>query len=679
MDNKANEILQSFYGPKATFREGQLEAIRTIYNGDNLLLIQKTGWGKSIVYFIGAKLLREKTGGVTVIISPLLSLMRNQVEMATSNGVVALTMNSTNYEEHENIKAKLINDECDVLLISPERLSNNKFVENILPYINIGMLVIDEVHCISFWGNDFRLDYQRIKDVVALLPKHIPILGTTATANDNIINDIKKQLPNFRTQKGPLIRKSLNIQVIKLRKNSEKLAWLIDNLPLMEGTGIVYASTIAATRNISAFLNLNGINSLDYSGQSENREEIEYSFLKNKFKVIVATNALGMGFDKEDVGFVIHYHSPDSIASYYQQIGRAGRNLDNAFVVLLKGDEDDKIQEHFIETSLPKATEIQDVLDLFDEHLELRVKQIEMKLNMKRSIIQKCIDYLMITSAIYKEKSIYRRGLNKYVLDQEGFLRVKASKYKELEDINTFINIDTCYMRYISDSFDDPFAEDCGKCCNCIGEPIFNPIPSKKSLIASERYIRGAHQTIYPRKQFPIRYNDITRIKPELQNETGFALCYYNDSGYGEYVREDKEKNGSYREELVSETVLLINKMAIINNDTIIMYVPSLRRPNLVEEFAHKVGAKLNVEVRDSIVKTIDSPEQRFMQNSIRQFENVKDAYQVVDDTINERNIILIDDVCDSRWTLTYIGYELKQKGANKVYPYAIALATRSD
>ena len=338
----ALKYLRSSINKNASFRDGQWSAINQVVNlKKRLLVVQRTGWGKSSVYFISTKILRKQNYGPTLIISPLLSLMRNQIEYAKRLNLKVQTINSSNSDDHNFIKEKVLEKKVDALIISPERLSNDEFVSEILtPITNkIGLLVIDEAHCISDWGHDFRPDYKRIKNIIKQLPDGIPVLATTATANDRVIQDIESQIDDISVERGGLMRESLHLQNLNLPRKADRLGWLADNLLTLEGTGIIYTLTVKDAKLVNEWLNENNIISAVYHGAqaSDEREKIEQDFLNNEFKVLVATKALGMGFDKPDVNFIIHYQMPSSSIQYYQEVGRAGRPIEKAYGILMNG------------------------------------------------------------------------------------------------------------------------------------------------------------------------------------------------------------------------------------------------------------------------------------------------------------------------------------------------------
>jgi len=418
---KALQYLRDSLGnPIANFREDQWESIDAVVNrNQKILVVQKTGWGKSSVYFISTKYLREKGRGLTIIISPLLALMRNQIEAAKRLGVHTVTINSTNSDDWEQIKMEILANRVDALLVSPERLANENFMQEVLEPIagNIGLFVIDEAHCISDWGHDFRPDYRRITHILKKMPANTPIIATTATANDRVIADIENQISGLVTIRGSLKRESLRLFTLRLPDPSHRLAWLAENLPNFKGSGIVCVLTQRDARIVAGWLNENGITAEpyysgvehdDFENSDDYRVYLEDKLLKNEIKVLVATSVLGMGFDKPDLGFVVHYQAPGSIISYYQQVGRAGRAIDEAYGVLLSGHEDDDIHEFFRSSSFPSPETVQMILSALEESENgLSIVELQKVLNLSQGEINKTLKYLSVeeSSPVIKIKS----------------------------------------------------------------------------------------------------------------------------------------------------------------------------------------------------------------------------------------------------------------------------------
>ena len=409
---RATDILKTFYGENAVFRDGQYEAIEATLTRKRTLVVQRTGWGKSLVYFICTKLLREENRGVTMVVSPLLVLMKNQLEAADKLGLTCEILNSTVKERREEILAALERDEVDLLLVTPETLFSAD-VQQRLPNIRIGLFVIDEAHCISDWGHDFRLEYGNLRKIVYQLPENVPVLATTATANDRVIADLQTQLgENVFVSRGPLTRNSLYIQVVNQPSKTERYAWILETVPKLPGSGIIYCLTQRDCDYLADFLKSNGISAEAYysrngvAGEELNRD-IEERFSKNRLKVIVATIKLGMGYDKDDISFVIHYQRPSNIVSYYQQIGRAGRNIDRAYIFLMHGKEDEDILNYFIDTAFPTEAEARQVMELISQLDGVSQGQILSKLNIRKPRIDKALTFLQNDGFIRKEGSKY--------------------------------------------------------------------------------------------------------------------------------------------------------------------------------------------------------------------------------------------------------------------------------
>lgn len=692
MKQYAEKLLKQMIGNNAEFHDGQWEAIENALNNKRTLIIEKTGWGKSIVYFMASKLIKEKRGGVTVLLSPLLSLIRNQIETAEKMGIRALTINSENKDEWENIEQTLINGQCEIVFISPERLANKDFVERVIPLIkgSINMIVVDEAHCISDWGHDFRPDYGRIVDVIKLLPPNIPVIATTATANKRVEKDIKEQLgSNLLTIRGPLMRKSLKIQVIKLPKQTERMAWLIENIKKIDGSGIVYCATTRDCNKVSEFLKMNGINALPYHAnlskdKEENkkfREEREKLLINNEVKVLVSTVALGMGFDKGDLSFVIHFQMPGNIIKYYQEIGRAGRKMDNAYAVLLAGEEDHEISEYFIENSFPKRQQLENILHIIENSDSgLSINELCKVVNMTQGGIKKCLSLLDLNKIIAKDKSKYFRTTYPYNYEDFKVEEVLETRYRELNLMEEYINTKKCYMKFLANELDDDTANECGKCCNCIHGEYFLSEVEKADVLKAENFLKNRVIRIVPRKQWPagVVSTGVKKIPEEKRNEEGRVLADYGDFGYGEMIEQDKYKNNYFRDELVEATIDVIkNKWKDLTQIDCVAAVPSLRRPELVKSFAERVAAKLGVYFIDIIVKPKETEHQKTMENSNMQAQNAYNAFSVIKN-VNYNNVLLIDDMIDSGWTLTVCGIMLKEMGAEKVYPYALASTAKN-
>lgn len=674
----AEKYLKDTYGEDAEFREGQYEAIQSVLENKRTLVVQKTGWGKSLIYFLSTRILRDMGKGPTIIISPLLSLMKNQVEAAQKLRLNAITINSTNKNDWEEAIKKVVNNECDLLLISPERLSNKNFIESVIYKIenSIGMFVVDEAHCISDWGHDFRPDYRRISRIISMLASNIPLLATTATANNRVVEDIKKQLgENLEILRGPLIRESIQIQTVKLKDQAERLAWIYENINKMSGTGIIYCLTVNDCELISKWLKHKGINVESYHANLSQDEinEREEKFVKNELKVLVATIKLGMGFDKPDIGFVIHFQRPGNVVSYYQQIGRAGRALGNSYAILLCGDEDRDIIEYFIKSAFPTYSDMVDIINVIKEVKGISINDILNKVNMKDGKLRKCLKFLEIDGAIYKENSKYYKSAKNWNPDLNHSDKITKIRYYELEAMDKYISTKDCYMQFISRELDDPFSKKCGKCSNCLGENIFSSSVSSNNVIEAVRFIKGEFLIIEPRKKWPvgIQINEKSKIQDNHIMEKGIVLSNYGDAGWGKIVAKNKYDNGYFSDELVQASYDLLNDKIKEWDIEWITSIPSKRRPELVRSFSIRLATKLGVKYFDAIVKKEDTFEQKSLENSSYQCNNAFSGFEIKE--CHCGNVLLVDDMVDSRWTLTVCTYLLKKNGAGNVYPFALA------
>lgn len=670
------EILRESYGENAKFREGQKEAIEAVVNGKRTLVVQKTGWGKSLVYFLSAKLLKEKKkDGITLIISPLLALMNNQIDSTKKLGINVKTINSDNKDEWDNIISDICDDNAvDALIISPERLANADFVKDCLDKIKnrVNLFVVDEAHCISDWGHDFRPDYRRIVKILQLLPSNVPVLATTATANDRVVNDIVAQLgENLVISRGELIRESLAIQVIKLQKKEDRLAWLAENIEKMPGSGVVYCLTKADCDLVTDWLNENDIKSEKYYADisKEYKAIILEEFQKNEIKVLVATVAFGMGYDKPDIGFVIHFQRPANIVSYYQQIGRAGRGIELAYDVLLCGEEDEHINQYFINSAFPTEKDMNIVVDFITDNPGKSISEIKGALNIRANRVDKTLKYLTVGDDIYTEyvnrKKGYYKSAKKWEPDLERSEGITAIRYKEMQDMDEFTKQKGCYMKYIAEKLDDVNAKECGKCSNCRGL-IFDETVGAETVQRAQQFIKSKFGVIEPRKQFP----DKTKIESEYQFKSGIVLSNYADAGYGMAVQKGKYLDGYFSDELVDASVKILSEFIKNNNIEWITPVTSKRHPQLVPDFAKRLADRLGIGYFEGI-KKFNAEEQKKFENSDGQYKNANDSFEIIQ--VKKENILLVDDMVDSRWTFTVCAMKMREMGSGDIYPFALA------
>jgi ATP-dependent DNA helicase RecQ len=672
--------LEAMLGPTETFRLGQLEAIATVtVPGARALVVQRTGWGKSLVYWIATRIRRDAGAGPTLIISPLLSLMRNQIAMAGRLSLRAETINSANQDDWDSIEDALGAGLVDVLLISPERLGNEAFITRILPALgSIGLFVVDEAHCISDWGHDFRPDYRRLGPILARLPATIPVLATTATANDRVVKDVAEQLgENVVTLRGTLARDSLNLHVIPLADQAERLAWLAEHLERLLGSGIVYCLTVADSMRVSDWLTSQGVDVRPYHAglSTDDKIEAERALLENEVKALVATTALGMGFDKPDLGFVVHYQRPGSAVAYYQQVGRAGRAVERAEAILLTGREDDEIAEYFIESAFPSQEHQRLVIAALEGRSETTIPQLERLVNVRRSVIEKVLQLAEIDGAVGRDRGRWYRTPTLWSPDVERARRVSDLRYAELAQIRAYATHEGCLMEYLRSALDDPAAEPCGHCQND-GARRHADTVTAAGVQAAVHFLRRDARPLEPKKQWPSgAIAGLTgRIPIERRNEVGRALSMYGDAGWGRLVREGKYVHEHFDDRLIAAAVDLVADWRPDPAPTWVTAIPSLGRPSLVRDFAVAVAAVARLPFMDALVAH-SGADQKSMENSAQRLRNVHRKI-TLGSSPDVGAVLLIDDIFDSGWTMAYAGWLLREAGVAAVHPLALAVAS---
>ncbi len=674
LDNEAQGHLRALTGaPSSVFRQDQLEVIRKLVSGrERVLLVQRTGWGKSAVYFIATKMLRERGLGPTLLVSPLLALMRNQIAAANRMGLHAVSINSSNSGEWDDVMEQLQVGAVDLLLISPERLANAKFRRDTLPTVGAtsGLLVVDEAHCISDWGHDFRPDYQRIVRVLDLLPRGAPVLCCTATANDRVIDDITGQLGSeLRPVRGPLGRDGLSLRVLSLPARAQRLAWLSEALPQISGAGIIYCLTVDDTKRVAEWLQRSGIDAVAYSGgtDTELRERIEQQLLDNELKVVVATSALGMGFDKSDLAFVIHFQSPGSPIAYYQQVGRAGRGLAHSHGILLCGSEDEDINNYFINTAFPSPDNAERLVGLVADSPEPLSRHALMEsVNIRAKAMDLLLKALEIDGAIERQGSAWIRTLRPWQFDHQRVSTVTAVRRDEHRQMADYRDVTVCRMQTLRSYLDDHSTTSCGICDLCSSDGLSVELRPELVQEAAD-FLRRSPLSIKARAQLP----DRSRIDPSQRCEQGRSLTAWRDGGWGELVNAGKSKTGAFDEALVQASVDLYHEWTPTPAPQWVTYVPSTRHPELVPDFARRLAAALGLECLDSISTTRVSQRQRLMQNSVQQHRNVAGSFAVTG-PLRSRPVLLVDDIVHSRWTLTEVSRVLRSAGVSAVHPFVL-------
>ena len=675
--------------PSAEFRDGQLEAITDVVaDRARVLCVQRTGWGKSAVYFVATSLLRDDGAGPTLIISPLLALMRNQLAAAARLGLRAHTINSTNREEWDEIRERLAADELDLLLISPERLNNPRFRDTMLPLFAeaVGLLVIDEAHCISDWGHDFRPDYRRVKDMLAALGTDTAVLGTTATANDRVVADVTDQLAPpgeadpaaLRSYRGPLARASLRLEVVDLPRPAQRLAWLVAHLggrDPIPGSGIVYTLTKRDADQVAEFLTANGVPALAYSGDQDTEARIatEERLQANEIKAVVATSALGMGYDKSDLTFVVHYQAPGSVVAYYQQVGRAGRGVDHADVVLLRGGEDRRIQDFFIEQSFPARERVAAVLSELEAAGEAgrSTRELMAVVNLGMGRLEAMLKILDVEGAVGRDGTRWQLlppdPVHPWSYDSERYARVTALRRAEQEAMARYGTGGRCLMRTLQEELDDPDPRDCGRCAVCTA-PRYGDPPSERLVELAGRHLRARPIELEVKKMAPDAAGTMRKIAEGVRTEPGWALARFGDGGWWPAV-ERGLSSGSFDAELVSALADVVR--ARVPSAAWIAAMPSARLGDTLGQLAARLGAELRIAHAELLARTGERPPQREMANAVQQAANVRGAFRVTA-TVPPGTGILLDDGRSSGWTLAMAGGQLRLAGAERVVPLAL-------
>ncbi len=684
--------------PDPVLREDQWAAIEALaVHRRRALVVQRTGWGKSAVYFVATLLLREQGAGPTVIVSPLLALMRNQIAAAERAGIRAVTINSTNIEDWEPVHASIAAGEVDVLLVSPERLNNPGFRDEVLPRLaaTCGLLVVDEAHCISDWGHDFRPDYRRIRTLLGDLPDGIPVLATTATANARVTADVAEQLGaghgslgDVLVLRGSLDRESLRLGVVRLRTAEQRLAWLADHLAEQPGSGIVYCLTVAATQEIADYLRSRGHDVAAYSGQTDTTERhaLEQDLLSGRVKALVATSALGMGFDAT-LGFVVNMGAPPSPVAYYQQVGRAGRGTSEATVVLLPATEDRDIWAYFASLAFPREEQVRRTLEVLEaEGRTLSTGALETYVDLNRTRLETMLKVLDVDGAVRRVRGGWESTGRAWVYDEERYLRVTEARQREQQAMLDYIATDACRMRFLRDQLDDPQLdsgepEDCGRCDNCGGLALSTEVSAASLEEAGARLARPG-VVVEPRKMWPTALANLgIELKGKIAEgaEEGRAVARLTDLGHGQALRElfaPATPDGPVPVPLVRAVVEVLGDWRP-PVDAIVV-VESQTRPTLTADLADGLSRYLKVPVvgRWGIVNPDVVPGQGAA-NSAQRVAAVGRRFALqADQPFDGQRVLLVDDRTDTGWTLTLAARAVRRAGAVEVRPLVLATTT---
>ncbi|WP_285728851.1 RecQ family ATP-dependent DNA helicase [Nocardiopsis sp. ATB16-24] len=700
---RAEEHLRALAGDSARLREDQWTAIRALVaERRRALVVQRTGWGKSAVYFVATALGRARGAGPTVIVSPLLALMRNQIAAAERAGIHARTINSSNITDWESAYAEVAAGRVDVLLVSPERLNNPEFRDRVLPELaaGAGLVVIDEAHCVSDWGHDFRPDYRRIRSLLHDLPEGVPVLATTATANERVTRDVAEQLRSGEAGqetlvlRGPLERESLRLAVVRLADSTARLSWLAEHLPKIQGSGIVYTLTVSAAQETARFLTEQGVDVRAYTGQSDpdERREAEDDLLANRVKALVATSALGMGFDKPDLGFVIHLGAPQSPISYYQQVGRAGRGVERAEVVLLPGREDTRIWEYFAGLSFPPEQTVRQTLDVLSTaDRPLSLAHLETRVDLRRTRLEQMLKVLDVDGAVRRVRGGWEATGRPWTYDAERYAAVAREREREQRAMLDYLDLDTCRMEFLRRRLDDPEARPCGRCDVCTGEYWNTDVDPARREAAAEHLDRPG-TPITPRRQWPTGMNTLGvnlsgRIKEELRAEEGRALGRFTDIGWGEDLRRvlaEDSSDAPVDEHLLQGVVRVLAAWDWSRRPVGVVTMPSLTRPGMITDLASRLCRLGRLEPVGALEYRTQSGTGPRRHNSAMRLEQVYSAL-VAGEGLKSRMadlqrrtpgpVLLVDDFTDTGWSLTVGAALLRQAGAPAVLPLTLATA----
>ncbi|QTE30673.1 RecQ family ATP-dependent DNA helicase [Pengzhenrongella sicca] len=701
LHGQAQAALVALVGrPDATLRTDQWTAIEALVaDRRRALVVQRTGWGKSAVYFVATALLRAAGAGPTVIISPLLALMRNQVDAAQRAGIRAETINSANVGDWAGVQARVAAGEVDVLLVSPERLNNPGFRDEVLPQLaaTAGLVVIDEAHCISDWGHDFRPDYRRIRTLLTELPAGIPVLATTATANTRVTSDVAEQLAvteqgadaDVLVLRGSLDRESLHLAVRELPGTAAQLAWLAHNLPQIDGSGIVYCLTVAAAQQVAEYLRAAGLQVRAYTGQTDTaeREVAEQDLLANRVKALIATSALGMGFDKGDLAFVVHLGAPASPIAYYQQVGRAGRATERAEVVLLPGREDRAIWDYFASMAFPPEAEVRATLAALEGAGTLSTAALETRVSLRRNRLELMLKVLDVDGAVQRVRGGWRSTGQEWTYDADRYARVAATRRAEQQAMVDYVRGDECRMAFLRGALDDPDLPPgwrCGRCDVC-GGATAGAAPDAGEIEAARERLAVPGVEVEPRRQWPAGMAGLGveltgKIAPAERAETGRALARLDGIGWGGLLRDLFAGADSGLPVPLRNPVLEV--LGAWQPDPApagIVVVASQTRPELVEHLAAGIARRLGIPIVGTVRPAARLGPGRHDVNSAQRLAGIArrlelDLSPEAAEGLAGRAVLLVDDRTDSGWTLAVGARLLRRAGASAVYPFVLGV-----
>ncbi len=678
----AQAVLAKLAGPSAELREDQWRAIEALLRGSRVLVVQRTGWGKSAVYFTATALLRARGAGVTLIVSPLLALMRNQLEAAARAGIRAETINSANLDEWGRVEQAVEAGEVDVLLISPERLNSPGFRESVLPHVaaRCGLLVVDEAHCISDWGHDFRPDYRRVRDVLDGLPAGVAVLATTATANSRVTRDVAAVLGEPLVLRGSLDRESLALDVVKLPGDPERLAWLDALLRVAPGSGIIYTLTVAGAQDTAAFLAGRGHAVAAYTGRTEDaeRRRIEAELAADELKAVIATSALGMGYDKPDLRFVVHLGSPSSPIAYYQQVGRAGRATERAEVFLLPTPADTAVWSYFASVSMPDEAVVHRLLAELGEKPR-STAALEPLVDLRRTRLEMVLKVLDVDGAVRRVSGGWITTGQPWVYDAERYQGLREARAREGAAMREYLQTPGCLLRFLREQLDDPEASDCGRCSRCIGHPLrvleLSAVQQGAEALARAG-VELAVKKAWPTGMAATGLSLSGRIAEGSAAVEGRALARLSDLGWGDRLASALAEDGEPSAAVMDGVLRTLRDWPWERRPEVVVALPSLRHRVLVSALASNVAAVGRLVDGGALVRTDVRRPQAELHNSAHKLANVAGALAVpadVADAVRDRVVLLVDDLWDSGWTATWAARLLREAGAAQVLPFALA------
>jgi ATP-dependent DNA helicase RecQ len=696
---EAEKYLRALAGDQARLREDQWTAISAlVVDGRRALVVQRTGWGKSAVYFIATALLRARGSGPTVIVSPLLALMRNQVEAAERAGIRARTINSANSDEWAALYAEVASGDVDVLLVSPERLNNPSFRDQVLPELSrsAGLVVVDEAHCISDWGHDFRPDYRRLRTLLDRLPDGIPVLATTATANARVTRDVAEQLGagghgETLVLRGALDRDSLRLGVVELPTVHQRLGWLAARLGELPGSGIIYTLTVAAAHETASFLRDQGMPVAAYSGRDEQAERLraEDDLLANRVKALVATSALGMGFDKPDLGFVVHLGAPQSPVAYYQQIGRAGRGVERAEVILLPGREDRDIWAYFASLAFPPERQVRATLQVLAEAgRPLSTGVLETHVDLSRGRLESMLKVLDVDGAVRRVSGGWTSTGEPWHYDGERYERVAAERARERDAMLGYQATDGCRMEYLRRQLDDPDAAPCGRCDNCTGRRWQADVPEAGATAARDRLLRPGVE-VEPRRMWPTGMKalglDVAgKIPATAVAEPGRALGRLTDIGWGSTLRALLAENAPdepVTRPVVDAVIKVLAAWDWARRPAGVVTLPSRTRPTLITSLGQQLSSIGRLPYLGALGYASDEGPGPRRHNSAQRLSSLWHAFEVPDEVRQaigglDGPVLVIDDRVETGWTMTVAARLLREAGARAALPLVLATAS---